>query len=150
MAGGAKGCDCRQPRRGNSLHGRLAAFPGCKVFSQGESADTLPLWRHPARHPAPRQAGCGRFRIRQARRCVGRVCQQAHELAVGGFVPRVELQQALGGSGGGFELARGCGMVDELLEGRNRQGAQALAFQQRPLLKGRAAVEIEAPKEVTR
>ena len=74
--------------------------------------------------------------------------QQAHELAVGGFVPRVELQQALGVGGGGVELARGRGLVDELLVGRNRQGAQALAFQQRPLLKGRAAVEIEARQKV--
>ena len=74
--------------------------------------------------------------------------QQAHELAVRGFMPRVELEQALSVGGGGVKLTGSRGPVDELLESRNRQRAQTLAFQQLPLLEGRAPVEIEAPEKV--
>ena len=65
-----------------------------------------------------------------------------------GSCQRVELKQALGVGNGGVELTRSRGLVDELLISGNRQGAQPFAFQQRPLLKGRAAVEIEAREKV--
>ncbi len=60
----------------------------------------------------------------------------------------IELEQPLGAGDGSVALASGRTLEAELLIRRNRQGAQSFAFEQRPLLKGRAAVQVKAIEEI--
>ena len=77
------------------------------------------------------------------------LCQQAHQLAVGRLMQGIELQEALAVANGRFKLTAGSCLVDQLLAGRNDQVPQPFALHERPLLKGRAAVHVEAVQEVS-
>ena len=61
----------------------------------------------------------------------------------------IELQQALAVANGRFKLTAGSCLVDQLLAGRNDQVPQPFPFHERPLLKGRAAVQVEAIQKVS-